>query len=237
MPQIEPVKRYDLAGVSRGEWQRRSEWFRRLEGEQLRKDDAAAVNPSGVTAKGRGDTVLQGDGASVSYDLGLGYVGFLGFEVSGHDGQVLEIAWNERMAGDNAVRPRSQVGNNAIRYVLREGRQRLLTFMPQFVRFLRVAQRGEGQVTLHRLGLTEYRFDGKPKGNFPLLRRPTQSDLRRRVSHGDALHVGRLHGLSSPRTQRHVYVGGLLDREDALSEFRRHERQSSKHPLRRRQRA
>ena len=76
---IEPVERYDLAGVSRPEWERRAEWFRRLEGESLRDDNAAAVNPAGVTAKGSGDTVLQGDSASVDYDLGLGYVGFLGF--------------------------------------------------------------------------------------------------------------------------------------------------------------
>ena len=38
--------------------------------------------------------------------------------------------------------------------------------MPQFVRFLRVAQRGRGQVTLHRLWLTEFRFAAEPKGNF-----------------------------------------------------------------------
>ncbi|MCX7425564.1 MAG: alpha-L-rhamnosidase N-terminal domain-containing protein [Planctomycetia bacterium] len=163
---IEPVERYDLDGVSRPEWDRRSEWLRRLEGENLRDDAAAAVNPAGVTGKGAGDTLLEGDGASIAYDLGLGYVGFLGFEVTGRNGQVLEIAWNERLAGDGAVRPRAQVGNNAIRYVLREGRQSLVTFMPQFVRYFRVVQRGEGRITLHRLGLTEYRFDGQPKGDF-----------------------------------------------------------------------
>ena len=92
--------------------------------------------------------------------------GFSVFEVTGRAGQSLEIAWNERLSGGNAVRPRSQVGNNAVRYVLREGRQSLITFMPQFVRFFRVTQRGEGQITLHRLGLTEYRFAAEKKGEF-----------------------------------------------------------------------
>ena len=164
---IEP-DRQDLgrSGMSPEEWQRHSEWFRRLEGEQLRDDTTAVTNPAGITSEGTGDTILQGDGASASYDLGLGYVGFLGFEITGHEGQVIEIAWNERMAGDGAVRPRSQIGNNASRYVLREGRQSFLAFMPQFARFIRIVQRGEGQIVLHRFGLTEYRFDAKPKGGF-----------------------------------------------------------------------
>ena len=137
--------------LSRSEWDRRAEWFRRLETERLRADAAAAVNPMAVTSKGTGDTLLQGDGASIAYDFGLGYVGFVGFEVTGHAGQVVEIAWNERLSGDNAVRPRAQAGNNAVRYTLREGRQSFLAFHPQFVRFLRIVQRGQGQLTLHRL--------------------------------------------------------------------------------------
>ncbi len=163
---MEPVPRYDLAGISRDEWDRRSEWFRRLEGEHLRPDDTAANNPTGVIANGHGDTVLQGDGASISYDLELGYVGFLGFDLTGHEGQSIEIAWNERASSNGDVRPRSQVGNNAIRCQLREGRQSLLTFMPQFARVVRIVQRGEGKVTLHRLGMTEYRFVAEPKGEF-----------------------------------------------------------------------
>lgn len=163
---IEPVERFDLDGVSRAEWDSRSEWFRRLEGEHLRDDAAAAANPAGVTNNGSGDTVLQGGGASIAYDLGQAYVGFIGLEVSGHEGQTLEIAWNERLSGDDLVRPRAQTGNNAIRYTLREGRQSFLAFMPQFARFLRVVQRGPGQLTMHRLGVTEFRFADEAKGSF-----------------------------------------------------------------------
>lgn len=168
---IEPVARFELP---RPEWDRQSEWLRRLETENLRADATAATEPEAITIKGKGgDTVLGGEGASVAYDFGLGYVGFIGFEVSGHEGQVLEIAWNERLMGDGAtVRPRypmhstGAVFNNAIRYTLREGRQTFLAYNPQFVRFLRVVQRGQGQVTLHRLWLNEFRFVAEPKGDF-----------------------------------------------------------------------
>lgn len=163
---IEPVERFDLDGVTRPEWNRRSEWFRRLEGERLRNDDAAAANPAGVTSNGDGDTVLNGDGASITYDLGQAYVGFLGFDLSGRDGQSLEIAWSSRLSGDGLVRPRAQTGNNALRYDLRDGQQAFLAFTPQFARFVRVVQRGPGRLTLHRLGLTEFRFAAEPKGSF-----------------------------------------------------------------------
>jgi len=59
------------------QWDRQSQWFRRLETEHLKADAAAADNPAGVTSKGNGDTILKGDGASITYDLGLGYVGSL----------------------------------------------------------------------------------------------------------------------------------------------------------------
>ena len=160
---IDPVERFELP---RPQWDEQSKWFRRLETEHLKADAAAADNPSGVTSKGTGDTILKGDSASISYDLGRGYVGFLGFEVTGHEGQVLELVWNERQAADGGVRPRAQTGNNAVRYTLREGRQSFLAFMPQFARFVRVVQRGEGQITLHRLHWTEFRFPTPPNGDF-----------------------------------------------------------------------
>ena len=122
--------------------------------------------PIVVTSKGRGDTLLKGDGALITYDLGLACVGFIGFEVSGRSGQVLEIAWNERLSADHAARPRAQVGNNAVRYTLRDGRQSFLAFNPQFVRFLRIVHRGQGDLRVHRLWLTEFRFDGQSKGDF-----------------------------------------------------------------------
>jgi len=160
---IDPVERFELP---RPQWDEQSKWFRQLETEHLKADLTAADNPSGVTAAGSGDTTLNGNAASISYDLERGYVGFLGFEVTGHEGQVLELVWNERQAGDGGIRPRAQTGNNAVRYTLREGRQNFLAFMPQFARFVRVVLRGEGQITLHRLGWTEFRFATPLKGDF-----------------------------------------------------------------------
>lgn len=150
----------------KAEWDARSEWFRRLHTEHLTTDPAAAKNPQGLTGDGRGDAVLQGDGAGIACDLGRGYVGFLGFEVTGKAGQVVEVVWNDRLTGDGAVRPCAQTGRNAVQVTLRDGRQSFLAFMPQFARFLRISQRGAGEVTVHRLALTEFRFGAEPKGDF-----------------------------------------------------------------------
>jgi hypothetical protein len=161
---IDPVGRFELP---RPQWDRQSEWLRRLQTEHLRGDATAAGNPAGITDKGGSDTVLKGNNASVTYDFGLGYVGFIAIEASGNEGQFLDITWSERLTDAGEVRPRQPTQfNNAIRITLREGRQSFLAFMPQFVRILRVVQRGEGQITLHRLGLTEFRFAAEPKGNF-----------------------------------------------------------------------
>lgn len=150
----------------RAEWDERSEWFRRLHTEHLKADPSAATNPEGLTEKGRGDCLLHGHGASVSYDLGRGYVGFIGFEVSGKAGAVIEIAWNERLSRDGDVRPCAQTGRNAIQFTLRDGRQSFLAFTPQFVRVLRIAHRGEANPTVHRLWLTQFRFAAQPRGDF-----------------------------------------------------------------------
>jgi hypothetical protein len=161
---IDPVGRFELP---RPQWDQQSEWLRRLQTEHLNNDATAAGSPAGITDKQSGDTLLNGNNASVTYDFGLGYVGFIGIEASGHEGQFLDIAWSERLTDAGEVRPRQPTQfNNAIRITLREGRQSFLAFMPQFVRILRVVQRGEGQITLHRLGLTEYRFAAEPEGNF-----------------------------------------------------------------------
>lgn len=160
---IAPRKHYE---PPRPEWDRLSEWFRRLETEHLRPDITAATNPAGVTKLGQGGTLLHGDGASVAYDLGLGYSGFPEFEVTGRAGQVLEFVWNEQLNSEGDIRPRAQTGNNAIRYVLRDGRQRFVGFMAHFGRFVRVVLRGEGELTLHRVSMIEYHFAGEQKGNF-----------------------------------------------------------------------
>ncbi len=148
------------------EWDQRSEWFRRLHTEHLAVDPAAAKNPQGLTQDGQGDAVLQGDGAGMSYDFGRGYVGFVGFEVTGKAGQVIEVVWNDRLSGDGAVRPCAQTGRNALQFTLRDGRQSFLAFMPQFARYLRISQRGPGEVAVQRLALTEFRFAAEPKGDF-----------------------------------------------------------------------
>ncbi len=150
----------------KAEWDKKSEWFRRLHTEHLKADPSAATGPEALTQKGRGDMVLHGDGASAAFDMGRGYEGFVGFEVSGKAGQQVEIAWADRLDAEGSVRPCVQTGRNAIRYVLREGRQSFLAFTPQFIRYVRIEHRGPGDVTVHRLGATEFRFPMEPKGSF-----------------------------------------------------------------------
>lgn len=147
-------------------WDKRSEWFQVLQTEHLKADPTAANNPDGLTVQGRGGTDLNGDAASVAYDLGRGYVGFVGLEVEGHAGDVLDVVWGDRLAGDGSLRPCVQTGRNAIRYTLRDGRQTYLSFMPQFARYLRAEHRGAGTATVHRLSLSEFRFPDVPKGDF-----------------------------------------------------------------------
>lgn len=144
------------------------DWIARLDNESLQPDSSAADNPAGMTTRGAGDTALIGDGAQVTYDFGANQVGFIGFDVSGATGQVLEIAWNERLSDrDRTPRPHERLGcANTVRYVLRDGRQTFLCFNPQLMRYLRIVLRGEGRLTLHRLSLTEYRFVAPAKGDF-----------------------------------------------------------------------
>ena len=148
------------------EWDKRSEWFQRLQTEHLKADPTAATTPEALIGQGQGGVVLNGEAASVAYDLGHGYEGFVGFEVEGPAGEVLDVVWGDRLAGDGSLRPSVQTGRNAIRYTLKEGRQRFLSFTPQFARYLRVEHRGPGAVTLHRLGFTEFRFPDDPQGDF-----------------------------------------------------------------------
>jgi alpha-L-rhamnosidase len=147
------------------DWHEGSEWYRRLQAEQLKADPTAATNPQGLTSDGRGDAVLHGDGAGITCDLGRGYVGFISFEVSGNAGQHIEIVSDERLPAAGAVRPSYYI-NIAMPYILREGRQSFLAFMPGFCRYLRISHRGAGDVTVHRLGVTEFRFAAEPKGDF-----------------------------------------------------------------------
>lgn len=146
----------------------RPAWVRRLQTERVRADESAAAQPRALTRDGDGHTVLEGDGASLVYDLGANEVGFIGFELSGAAGQTLEFAWNESLDDPGrTVRPVQGIdANQALRYTLREGRQAFLTFNPYLLRFLRVVQRGAGKLTLHRLWLADFSFAAPSQGEF-----------------------------------------------------------------------
>ncbi|MCL5098412.1 MAG: alpha-L-rhamnosidase N-terminal domain-containing protein [Candidatus Omnitrophica bacterium] len=143
-------------------------WLQRLEREGVKTDASAAANPEGITMRGKDDTVLEGNHAEVTYDFGADYVGFVGFEVSGDAGETLELAWNERLSDyGGTARPGERLtANLALRYVLRDGRQTFLAFTPQVIRYLRIAHRGPGNVTVHRLWLADYGFALAPTGDF-----------------------------------------------------------------------
>lgn len=163
LPELIKVRPAKIVGIQRSiiSHDDPKDWIARLDKERLQTDDSAA------TVRG-GKTVLHGDGAQITYDFGANYAGFIGFEVTGKAGQVLEIAWNERLSDlDSVPRPLERMAsNNAIRYVLRDGRQTFLGFNPQLMRYLRVALRGDGDLSLHNLTLTEYRFIAPTKGDF-----------------------------------------------------------------------
>ena len=146
----------------------RPDWCRRLQTEQVKPDSSATTNPQGVTADGRGDAILKGDGASIVYDLGANQVGFFGFELNGAAGQIFELVWNESLADkDQTVRPIQGIeATQALRYVLRDGRQTYLAFNPFLARYVRVVQRGAGEIVIHRLWLADYSFAPPAQGDF-----------------------------------------------------------------------
>lgn len=164
---LKEVRPVSVVSVQRAVKSDDKDWIARIQNERLDADPTAADHPSGMVAKGSGDTVLHGDGAEVTYDFRTDYVGFVGFEVTGKAGQVIEIAWNERLK-DGSVRPHERSGGaqNVLRYTLRDGRQSFLAFNPQTMCYMRVALRGDGDVTLHRLSITEYRFITPANGDF-----------------------------------------------------------------------
>ena len=144
------------------------EWVRRLETEHVRPDEKAAKNPRGMIDGGKGETILNGEGATVVYDMGQNTVGFVGFDVSGRAGDVLEVTWQERLSDrGQTVRLRERLTSNlALRYTLREGRQSFLGFTPQVVRYLRVTYRGQGKIQLHGLSVTQFHFGAPVRGSF-----------------------------------------------------------------------
>jgi len=143
-------------------------WVSRLEREDVSPDQSAASNPNGITKGGRGDVVVHSNNAQVVYDFGANYVGFIGFEVTGKAGQVLELAWNERLSDHNNVPRPGETDSSimAMRYVLRDGRQAFMTMEPELARFIRVVNRSGEDFKLNSLYIKEYRFQAQKTGDF-----------------------------------------------------------------------
>jgi len=172
LPESGDVKPASVASMQRSDGPDQQplaeKWVDRLNSEPLSIVDQADVNPAGVTAKGRGSVTLPGKGFSVTYDMGVAEVGFVGFEVTGNAGDVIELVWGERLR-DKTLAPRPNQGLSAVqsmRYVLKDGRQTFMGFTAQLVRYLRVVNRSEGSVKLHKLWITRHCFGGRSTGDF-----------------------------------------------------------------------
>jgi alpha-L-rhamnosidase len=126
------------------------DWIGRLRSEELTRTDAAGISASGP--------IELPAATSVTCDFGRNYVGFVGFDVTGKAGDVLELVWGERIY-DPSGAPRPWQGvqcAQTMRYVLRDGKQSFLGFAPQLVRFLRIVNRGPGSVKLRKLRIVRY---------------------------------------------------------------------------------
>lgn len=94
----------------------------------------------------------QHDG--VTLDLGEVVVGFLMFEVEGPAGAVLDLGWHATLAADGSVRPRLHVQlRQAMRYTLRDGRQRYIAITPHTMRYVRLVNRSEKPITIHAVDM------------------------------------------------------------------------------------
>lgn len=143
-------------------------WVDRLNSEPISVVEKADVNAAGVTAQGRGAAALPGKGFSVTYDMGVAEVGFVSFEVTGKAGDVIELVWGERLF-DEALAPRPNqhlAACQTMRYTLKDGRQTFMGFTAQLVRYLRLVNRSEGEVKLHKLWVRRHVFSAPPKGQF-----------------------------------------------------------------------
>lgn len=144
-------------------------WVYRLEKEKVDIDTNAVSNANAVTQSGKGSAILHSENAQAVYDFGASFVGFVGFEVTGKAGQVIEVSWNEALStNDNVPRPGEHDSSIlAIRYVLRDGKQTFLTFSPYLVRFIRIVNRSGGDIELNKLYVKQYCFYAPSgKGDF-----------------------------------------------------------------------
>lgn len=100
---------------------------------------------------------LPGNNHDVTVDFGLPYVGFLGLDVEGEGGTVLDVAWHEIQWPDGSVRPCLNLPmRQMFSYTLRAGRQRFFLMVPHTARFVRVVNRGDRPVKLHAVPLYTY---------------------------------------------------------------------------------
>jgi len=100
---------------------------------------------------------LPGNNHDVTVDFGLPYVGFLGLDVEGEEGTVLDVAWHEVQWPDGSVRPCLNLPMRQVfSYTLRAGRQRFFLMAPHTARFVRVVNRGDRPVKLHAVPLYTY---------------------------------------------------------------------------------
>lgn len=144
------------------------DWIGRLVAEPLEKVELPDVNTSAVTTNHAGTLVLPGSGTSVTYDFGKSHVGFVCFDVTGKAGDVIELLWTDRIYDPTgAPRPRQGIPPaQTMRYVLKDGKQFFIGFTPQLVRFLRVVNRSNGTVTIHKLGIITYHTSLPDAGDF-----------------------------------------------------------------------
>jgi len=100
---------------------------------------------------------LPGNNHDVTVDFGLPYVGFLGIDVEGEEGAVLDVAWHEVQWPDGSVRPCLNLPmRQMFSYTLRAGRQRFFLMAPHTARFVRVVNRSNRPVKLHAVPLYTY---------------------------------------------------------------------------------
>ena len=100
---------------------------------------------------------LPGNNHDVTVDFGVPYVGFLGLDVEGDEGTVLDVAWHEVQWPDGSVRPCLNLPmRQMFSYTLRAGRQSFHLMVPNTARFVRVVNRGNQPVKLHAVPLYTY---------------------------------------------------------------------------------
>lgn len=98
----------------------------------------------------------------MQFDLGNNFVGFLGFDLEVKEDCVFDIFHQEGLEDEGVI---TQT-NNMIRYCLKPGRYRLLTFDPYVLRHMKLVFRSKGIVRLYRAELLTYWYPDSHRGSF-----------------------------------------------------------------------